>query len=56
MRETGSVDAKAGVELEHAAGFVRQAAMTATEAQGLLLPSSDGRLSMARRVPLGVVG
>ena len=56
LRETGSVDAKAGVELEHAAGFVRQAAMMATEAQGLLLPSSDGRLSMARRVPLGVVG
>lgn len=55
MRETGSVEAKAGVELEHAAGFVRQAAMMATEAQGLLLPSSDGRLSMARRVPLGVV-
>ena len=56
MRESGSVDAKAGVELEHAAGFVRQAAMMATEAQGLLLPSPDGRLSMARRVPLGVVG
>lgn len=55
MRETGSVEAKAAVELEHAAGFVRQAAMMATEPQGLLLPSADGRLSTARRVPLGVV-
>jgi len=55
MRETGSVGAKAAVELEHAAGFVRQAGAMATEPQGLLLPSSDGRLSMARRVPLGVV-
>lgn len=55
MRETGSVGAKAAVELEHAAGFVRQAGAMATEPQGLLLPSADGRLSMARRVPLGVV-
>jgi len=55
MRETGSVAAKAAVELEHAAGFVRQAGAMATEPQGLLLPSADSRLSMARRVPLGVV-
>lgn len=55
MRETGSVGAKAAVELEHAAGFVRQAGAMATEPQGLLLPSADARLSMARRVPLGVV-
>lgn len=55
MRETGSVGAKAAVELEHAAGFVRQAGAMATEPQGLLLPAADGRLSMARRVPLGVV-
>jgi len=55
MRETGSVGAKAAVELEHAAGFVRQAGAMATEPQGLLLPSADSRLSMARRVPLGVV-
>jgi benzaldehyde dehydrogenase (NAD) len=55
MRETGSVGAKAAVELEHAAGFVRQAGVMATEPPGLLLPSADGRLSIARRVPLGVV-
>jgi len=55
IRETGSVGAKAAVELEHAAGFVRQAGAMATEPQGLLLPAADDRLSMARRVPLGVV-
>ncbi|HKP78131.1 MAG TPA: benzaldehyde dehydrogenase, partial [Phenylobacterium sp.] len=55
MRETGSVQPKAAVELDHAAGFVRQAASMATEPQGLLLPSPDSRLSMARRIPRGVV-
>jgi len=56
MRESGSVGAKAAVELEHAAGFVRQAGAMATEAAGLVLPdSSPGKTSIARRVPLGVV-
>ncbi|AAK24368.1 benzaldehyde dehydrogenase [Caulobacter vibrioides] len=55
MRESGSVAAKAAVELEHAAGFVRQAGAMATEAAGLVLPSSPGKTSIARRVPLGVV-
>jgi benzaldehyde dehydrogenase (NAD) len=55
MRESGSVGAKAAVELEHAAGFVRQAGAMATEAAGLVLPASPGKTSIARRVPLGVV-
>lgn len=55
MRESGSVGGKAAVELEHAAGFVRQAGVMATEAAGLVLPASPGKTSIARRVPLGVV-
>jgi len=55
MRESGSVGGKAAVELEHAAGFVRQAGAMATEAAGLVLPASPGKTSIARRVPLGVV-
>ncbi len=55
VRETGSVGAKAAVELEHATGFVRQAGTMATEPQGLVLPSAPGRTSLARRIPLGVV-
>jgi benzaldehyde dehydrogenase (NAD) len=55
MRESGSVGGKAAVELEHAAGFARQAGVMATEAAGLVLPASQGKASIARRVPLGVV-
>ncbi len=55
MRESGSVGGKAAVELEHAAGFVRQAGAMATEAAGLVLPAPPGKTSIARRVPLGVV-
>ncbi|PHY18544.1 benzaldehyde dehydrogenase [Caulobacter sp. BP25] len=55
MRESGSVGGKAAVELEHAAGFVRQAGVMATEAAGLVLPAAPGKTSIARRVPLGVV-
>lgn len=56
MVESGSIEAKAGVEVEHATGFVEQAASMTTESNGHLLPSDDGRLSMAKRVPHGVVG
>lgn len=56
MRETGSIEAKAQVELEHGAGFVEHAAAMACEPQGIILPSAPGRQSLAMRVPHGVVG
>jgi benzaldehyde dehydrogenase (NAD) len=57
MRESGSIEAKAGIEIEHSAGFLRHAAATALEPNGLLLPSMDaGRSNSARRAPHGVVG
>jgi len=56
MRESGSIPPKIGVELQMAAGICREAAAMCTQPQGLMLPADDGRLSLARRVPHGVVG
>lgn len=56
MRESGSVEAKARVELEHASGFVRHAGAMLSKPTGQMLPAADGRISLASRVPLGVVG
>ena len=56
MRESGSIEAKSQIELEHGAGFVEHAAAMASEGQGIALPSTPGRLSLAMRVPHGVVG
>ena len=39
-----------------AAGILYQSSAMLTEPQGILLPSNSGRISMARRVPHGVVG
>jgi benzaldehyde dehydrogenase (NAD) len=55
-RETGSIAPKIGVELEMAAGICREAAGMLTQPQGLILPSDGTRMSLARRVPHGVVG
>ncbi|CAG1016160.1 MAG: aldehyde dehydrogenase family protein [Rhizobiaceae bacterium] len=57
MRESGSIQPKAGIEIEHSAGFLRHAAAAAIEPNGLMLPSMDaGRRNHAKRVPHGVVG
>lgn len=57
MRETGSIQPKAGIEIEHSAGFLRHAAAAAIGPNGLMLPSMDaGRRNYAKRVPHGVVG
>jgi benzaldehyde dehydrogenase (NAD) len=55
-RETGSIAPKIGVELEMAAGLCREAAAMLTQPQGLILPSDGTRMSLARRIPHGVVG
>jgi benzaldehyde dehydrogenase (NAD) len=55
-RETGGIPAKAGFEIHLVAeGLYRSAAMC-TEPQGVVLPSNPGRISIARRVPRGVIG
>jgi benzaldehyde dehydrogenase (NAD) len=56
IRETGAIAPKADVELHMAAGILYQSSAMLTEPQGILLPSNGGRISMARRVPHGVVG
>ncbi|MBC7957317.1 MAG: benzaldehyde dehydrogenase, partial [Cytophagales bacterium] len=56
MRESGSIAPKIGVELEMATAICREAAAMCTQPRGLVLPADGSRLSLARRVPHGVVG
>lgn len=57
IRESGSIPPKAGIEIEHSAGFVRAAADAATEAKASPLTSvrPDATEELIR-VPHGVVG
>jgi benzaldehyde dehydrogenase (NAD) len=57
IRETGSIESKALFEIEAAVEELHQAAAMLIGPEGHLLSSPEpGRLSVARRVPLGVVG
>ena len=57
IRESGSIRAKAQIEIDHGAAFIRHAADAAVEPNGIALPTMDaGRQNHARRVPHGVVG
>ena len=57
VREGGAVPGKAAFEVDLALGELWEAAALPTQPYGHLLPSSEpGRESVARRVPLGVVG
>ncbi len=55
-RESGSILAKAQVELRAAVDICRGAAAMLHHVPSQILPSAPERLSIARRVPLGVVG
>jgi benzaldehyde dehydrogenase (NAD) len=57
VREGGSVPGKAAFEVQLVLGELWEAAALPTQPWGQLLPSSEpGRESIARRMPLGVVG
>jgi benzaldehyde dehydrogenase (NAD) len=57
VRESGSIPPKADVEIRASIGECLEAAALPSQPSGLLLPSlQPGRTSVARRVPLGVVG
>jgi benzaldehyde dehydrogenase (NAD) len=56
VRETGSIPPKIDVELKMAEGILHQSAAMLGEPQGVVLPSTSGRISLARRQPHGVVG
>ena len=55
-RESGAILPKGQHEVREAIAFCQIAASMPLQAQGQVLPSTPGRLSVARRVPLGVVG
>lgn len=55
-RETGGIVPKGQHEVREAITLCHLAAALPMQAQGQVLPSSPGRLSIARRVPHGVVG
>ena len=54
VRESGSAQAKAGFELKIALKAVQLAAAMPHQAQGLVLPTTPGRINLARRRPIGV--
>ena len=56
IRETGSIPPKAQVELREATAMLHLAGSVVLEPAGLVLPSVPGRTSLARRLPIGVVG
>jgi benzaldehyde dehydrogenase (NAD) len=57
VREGGAIPGKAAFEVELVLGELWEAAALPTQPWGHLLPVSEaGRQSIARRVPLGVVG
>jgi benzaldehyde dehydrogenase (NAD) len=55
-RETGGIPAKAGFEIHMVTEILYRSSAMCTEPQGLVLPSDPGRISLARRLPRGVVG
>lgn len=56
VRESGSIGPKAGFELHVAANECYEAAAMTTQPYGRMLRSEAPRLSLARRLPAGVVG
>ena len=56
IREVGAIAGMAGFALHVAAQECYEAASLPSRSYGELIPSEDPRLSMARRVPVGVVG
>jgi benzaldehyde dehydrogenase (NAD) len=55
-RETGGIPAKAGFEIHVVSEILYRSSAMCTEPQGLVLPSDPGRISLARRIPRGVIG
>lgn len=56
VRESGSARAKAAFELQVTLKAIQLAAAMPHQAQGLVLPTTPGRINLARRRPIGVVG
>lgn len=56
VKESGSLQLKAGFEVSISIQVLKNCIGLPAEEQGTLLPTQNGKLSIAKRVPLGVVG
>lgn len=56
VRESGSTAPKAEFEVAVTIKALYEAAAMTSQPRGMVLPSDEGRISLARRLPLGVVG
>jgi benzaldehyde dehydrogenase (NAD) len=56
VRETGAIRPKAELELREAGAHLQEAAAMLTQPKGQLLACPSGQMSIARRMPHGVVG
>lgn len=56
MKETGSIRPKAEFELAITIKALNLASAMPSQAQGSILPSDNGKISLAKRLPIGVVG
>jgi benzaldehyde dehydrogenase (NAD) len=56
VRESGSIQPKAQFELAATIKALYEASAMPSQAQGQVLPSGPGRMSLARRRPIGVIG
>lgn len=56
VKESGSLQLKAGFEVNISIQVLKHCVALPAADQGALLPTQNGKLSMAKRVPLGVVG
>jgi benzaldehyde dehydrogenase (NAD) len=56
IRETGSIPPKADFEINLATAELKEAAALAPRMRGEVIPEPEGKLSIAQRVPIGVVG
>lgn len=56
MKETGSIRPKAEFELAITIKALNLASAMPLQAQGSILPSDNGKISLAKRLPIGVVG
>jgi benzaldehyde dehydrogenase (NAD) len=56
VRETGAILPKGQLEVRESVELLNIASGMCLESQGVVLPSVPGRLSYAKRIPLGVVG
>ena len=56
MRESGSIRPKAEFELSITIKALHLASAMPSQSQGSILPADGGKISMAKRLPIGVVG